>query len=506
MTARAALRLTARAVAATVRADVAKARRGVALLIVMVTVAVLIAVSSSFAYSQLTNIWMSGNITAATKSYWSARGALKIATLAVNARQNFPQMSSALAMLGRSSQGAANIEIWRQACEFTKIFCTGRASFFGMDIMDFTKEEAVGLSQGECSCEIESEDKHINLNAAATDTAAAVAEAVASGGKNVPRMSARPGAQGRTQSTEQKRNQLGLDLYGLLRPMLDTGEFDSEEEMLDLILNIMDWTDSDDSKTDVGPDGRFVDGGGGEDSDYKRWDYEAKNAKMDTVGEAQLIDGMTTDVWCHVRDKLTVFATDKINVNDADRWVLRGILCEAITDEALRLQYCYAPLAAGIPVAAIDELIGSLEQCRQIKKQMYSTPFTDMGRFTKFIRQYPASSPTGIAIPFDNNIISQHLDVRTKMVRVVATGRYCKRRQTAEDADGHGASGCTGTCVMPTQGEDGAPLDVARPDEPKICKEDADCGGGFCQKRETVRRLTQIIDTSTGALVHFKAD
>ncbi len=81
-----ALRVTRRGLGDTVRTDVARGRRGVALLVVMTLVTILIAVSSNFAYSQMTNVWMKGNISASTKAHFAARGGLKIALLAVNAR------------------------------------------------------------------------------------------------------------------------------------------------------------------------------------------------------------------------------------------------------------------------------------------------------------------------------------------------------------------------------------------------------------------------------------
>jgi|GEM_PF-1279125 len=495
----AATRITREALGETVKADVTKGRRGVALLVVMTLVAILIAVSSNFAYSQMTNVWMKGNISAATKAHFAARGAMKIALLAVNAKRNFPQMNSALALLSRG--GKMKIEIWRQACEFTKVFCTGRASFFGMDFMDFTEEKAVGLSTGECSCEISAEDARINLNAAATDVAKQVVDA-ASGNRNVSR---RPGAGGRQVGAEQARNQMGLQLYGLLRPMIETGEFDGDEEVMSLIMNIMDWTDGDTTKTDIGPDGRFIDTGGAEAVDYDQYGYDTKNAKMDTVGEVQLVDGMRSDVYCRVKDNFTVFSTDKINVNDADPMVLRGILCESIQDEALRLQYCYNPLAAAqLQLQPVDEMLISLEMCRNLKKAIYSTPFTTMGRFNRFLQQYPIATGQA-AIPFNKTTISQQLGVDTQMVRITATGKYCS------------AKGCQGFCVgrgSTGEGGDDDDEEGGEAAEPRIdpetgrriCRDDSECGGGTCAINTFEKKITAIIDTSTGSLVHFKTD
>ena len=489
-----AVAVTRAVVRESVRADVSRGRRGIAILVVMTLVTILIAVSSNFAYSQLTNVWMKGNVTASTKAHFAARGAMKIAVLAVNAKRNFPQMNQALALLGQSKAGAARIEIWRQACEFAKVFCSGRASFFGMDFMDFTEEKAVGLSEGECGCEIDAEDARVNLNAAATDLAKKVVDAAA--GKSAPRSPSGRGSIG----GEQARNQMGLRLYGLFRPMIDSGEFDSDEEVISLILNIMDWTDSDTTKTDVGPDGRFIDTGGAESDDYDRYGYQSKNAKMDTVGEVQLVEGMRSDVYCRVKDNLTVFSTDKINVNDANPLVLRGILCESVQDEALRLQYCYNPLMSlEMKLQPVDELLIALEQCRRLKKAIYSTPFTSMGRFNTFLRQYPQATGQA-AIPFNTSTLNQQLGVTTKMVRVTATGKYCS------------AKGCDGFCVgrgNTGEGDDDEAETAPRVDPEtgrRLCRDDSECGGGRCSLNTFEKKMTAIIDTSTGSLVHFKTD
>lgn len=501
---RAAIAAAGSAVRQTTARDVTGGRRGVALLVVMTLVTILIAVSSDFAYGQMTNVWMKGNISASTKAHFAARGALKIAVLAVNAKRNYPEIKQALALIGQSSKGAARIEIWRQACEFTKVFCTGRASFFGMDFMDFSEEKAVGLSTGECTCEVDSEDARVNLNAAATDTAAALVNKAA--GAPAPTGRSPRSNPARAQGGEQARNQLGLRLYGLYRPMLDSGEFDSEEEIIALILNIMDWTDNDDTKTDVGPDGRFVDAGGAESSDYGQYGYQAKNAKMDTVGEVQLVDGMRSDIYCRTRDNYTVFSTDKININDASPLILRGILCEAIQDEALRVQYCYNPLAAAqLQLQPIDGLLVALEQCRRLKKAIYSTPFTTFGRFNNFLRQYPQATQQP-QIPFNQSVLSQQLGVQAKMVRVTATGKYCRNAACEGFCIARGTAGGGGDDDDDSGGVDAENARLDPKSGRRLCKDDSECGSGTCAINTFEKKMTAVIDTSTGSLVHFKTD
>ena len=225
--------------------------------------------------------------------------------------------------------------------------------------------------------------------------------------------------------------QIYVQLGGLLQPMVADGAFESEEKVVELILNIIDWTDADDQKSDIDQQGNFAPSTAGESADYGSYGYQAKNAKMDTVGEVQLVEGMTSEVYCKIRDKLTVFATDKVNVNDADILVLKGILCQSIQNEIERAQMCLAPGPRGIP--PMDEAIIALESCRQIKKQVYSTPFTSMARFNEFFRQYPAAMGTNIPFNINTSIVDQQLGVQTKMVRIEAEGTYgdTKRKMVA---------------------------------------------------------------------------
>ena len=402
-----AITLAWEAASTTARGDVVRGQRGVALLIVLVTVAVMGSLSTEFAYNTRTNIWMAGNVSSDTQAYYHARSATEIAELAVNAKRYFPQMKAALSLMGKG--GGAKLEIWRQACEFVKIFSTGKANFFGLDILDLSKEEAVGVKDGAFSCTVSAEDSRTNLNAAASDA---------------PQMALNPRGKRTSASSrlQRGRKQLGLKLYGLLRPFLETGEIDSEDEMVELILNVMDWTDSDDTKTDIGPQGNFVETGAAEGADYGKHGYDVKNARMDTVGEVQLVEGMPSDVYCKIRDKLTVFSTGKLNVNDADLATLKGILCEALPDDATKLLLCWNIIPGQI--APMDEALIAMETCRQLKKAAYSTPFTNMSQFVQFFQKYPNVLGSGTILPVNSRVVQEHLGVMTTMVRIESAGEF----------------------------------------------------------------------------------
>ncbi len=414
--------LTRGAVEDTVRADVPGTRRGLALLMVMIIIAIIGALSIQFTYQTRANIWMSGNLYASTQAYFNARSAKEIAMLVVNAKKNFPQFMGMLNM-GGSRTAAARMQLWQRACELVNIYATGKAEFLGMAVLDFSDEEAVGgrntrQDEPAFTCHVEAEDARVNINRAATEI-----PIDPMGGAGAGSGARLAGATTATLAQQQRAAaQLYVQLGGLLQPMVEQGLFASEDEAIDVILNIIDWTDADDSRSEIDPQGNFAQGTGAEGGDYGQYGYQAKNAKMDTIGEVQLVEGMSSDVYCRIRDKLTVFATDKINVNDADLGVLKGVLCQAIQDEIVRAQLCLAPGPSGLP--PIDDALIAMESCRRIKKQIYSTPFTSMSRFNQFFQRYPAAMGTGVAFPINTSIVSQQLGVQTRMVRIESEGFY----------------------------------------------------------------------------------
>jgi type II secretory pathway component PulK len=408
--------------------------RGMALLLTVVVTAILASLAVQFTYNTRANLWMTGNLKASTQAYFNARSATRIALLAVNAKRNFPQMQQFMQLMGRGA--SANIEVWQRACDFVNIFATGKAEFFGTQLLDFSSEPAVGApsknpDKAAFTCKVTAEDARVSLNRAATDVitvAPPAAGATIGPGTNLAPPPADPAALATQQQQSQQRNagQLYIQLAGMLQPMVTQGFFKSEDDITDLILNVIDWTDADESKSDLDPQGNFTVSGGAE-PDYGRHGYKSKNARMDTVGELQLVEGMTPDVFCRVRDKLTVFGTEKVNVNDADLAVLKGILCQSIPDDTARALVCFQPGPTGVP--AMDQALIALESCRNLKKQVYSTPFTSMSRFTQFFQELPAALGAAVQFPINANLVNQQLGVRTKMVRIEAEGVYADSRR-----------------------------------------------------------------------------
>jgi hypothetical protein len=113
----------------------------------------------------------------------------------------------------------------------------------------------------------------------------------------------------------------GTQLMGLMSGEGNNTYFrDSDYTREELIGNLADWTDADETRVyDMGY----------EETPYERLDdpYKPKNAPFDSVAEIRLVDGWHLDpVWEKFGKHLTIYGAGKVNVNTADRKVLFALL------------------------------------------------------------------------------------------------------------------------------------------------------------------------------------
>ena len=95
-------------------------------------------------------------------------------------------------------------------------------------------------------------------------------------------------------------------------------------DKMEIIGNLVDWTDADDVRLYQGGD---------EIALYDQLDspYKTKNAPFDSIHEIRLVDGWHLDgVWERLGRHLTIYGAGKINVNTAHRPVMRAILAAFI--------------------------------------------------------------------------------------------------------------------------------------------------------------------------------
>lgn len=122
-----------------------------------------------------------------------------------------------------------------------------------------------------------------------------------------------------------------LDADGQLNPRLD------------VISSIVDWWDTDTTRTNFDPGTNTVSASGAEDDPYSRYHdrYRIKNAPFDSLEELRLVRGVTDDFWATFVDpepddprrrQVTVYGSGGVNPNEADPVVIINRLCSFIPE------------------------------------------------------------------------------------------------------------------------------------------------------------------------------
>lgn len=365
--------------------DVGRERRGVALLIVMVMVAILAAFSAEFSYNTRVNIRMAANLERDVQAYYHARSAIEVARMVIRGQAMLNQI---LTIAAAGNPNAQNAELWPLACKFAEIYNTGKVDLFGRELFDLSDQPGIGVKNGSFSCTADAEDGRVNVNFADTPDA---------------------------------RKAMFAELFGFLRgPRVDGhGLTDEDEAIIDTLLNVMDWVDPDEVRTDFNPiDGNFQEGGGsGEDFDYAKYDYRAKNAKFDSVDEVRLVEGIDDEMFCKLRDKITVYSTDKLNVNTADMGLINAVLCNSLPTET-QLTMCLPNAALG-GLTVMDEVGAVVDRCREIKKMLMLPPFSTTQKFQQVVNAVSAYLSAPISVPPQ---ALQHFGTKGRVIRITATG------------------------------------------------------------------------------------
>jgi general secretion pathway protein K len=367
--------------------------RGAALLIVMVMVALMAAFSVEFSYNTRVNLRMAGNLEKEVQAYYHARSAVEITRMVIRGQAMVDQMLGMAAQFMPNIK-KQNIEMYNFAPKFVEIYNTGKVDLFGQDLFDLSGQTGIGVKKGAMEVTVDGEDGRANVN--------------------------------QVESVQSKRA-LFQHLFGFLQGPKPEGVGLTEEdkERAELILNIIDWVDSDEVKTDIDQNGNFSATGGPEDGAYARYDYNSKNAKMDSIDELRFIDGMDDETFCKIRDKVTVYATEKLNVNTADIGLLKAVICESMAPENQAIACGGAGVATLIPPI---ELVGEyIEICRNIKKMLFTSPFSSANSFAKFFSKLPPELAP--LFPVNANALKQVVGVKSKIVRIEATGTVGNTRK-----------------------------------------------------------------------------
>lgn len=162
----------------------------------------------------------------------------------------------------------------------------------------------------------------------------------------------------------------------------------------ELIGNLADWTDVDDTR---------IFQGGSEDAIYQTLEppYRSKNAPFDTRQELRLVDGWHLDgLWQHVGQHLTIYGTGKINVNTASQDVIKGLL----------LAYAEGPVTETTADDALRQFF-----------EMRGRPLAEGGLFITNANAFVSFFETQLAFPLRDEI-SDAITTESKIFRVTSAG------------------------------------------------------------------------------------
>jgi type II secretory pathway component PulK len=367
-------------------------QRGVALLLVLTAVVILAAAVTEFSYNTRINLAMTSHAQKEVQAYFAARSGIMIALFVLEAKEVVDRIVGTFASAA-GGMNTQNIEIWRAIEPLCGGLSSSRFNLYGIDLMDMEGLEGMGMPEGqEFKCGVELEDGKININGVA--------------------------------SIADKQTLHGA-LRGVFMQHFMSDLFNENEKKVDeVIAAIIDWADQDDNKTQV-EQGVVIEsqGGMGEGGGkYSKFGYKVKNAKYDSVEELNYVDGVTDGVFCLLKDKVTVYNTEKLNVNSADIETIKGLVCSHLLDKGMIL--CNPQIRAqGLP-APIDIIGEYLEVCREAKNRLFTPPFSSAQSFVQFFNRLGVFVQQDI--PLDGASLSQKVGTKGRIWRVVAEGKSGK--------------------------------------------------------------------------------
>jgi len=368
--------------------DAPTGQRGVALMIVLLAIVILAAAVSEFSFSTRVNLRMTKNVQNEVKAYFNARSGIMVALFTLQAKEMVDKMVGMYAgLLGGANTNS--IEMWRAIKPLCDSFSSSKLALYGIDLVNLEGIDGMGVGENESfTCDVQLEDGKINLNQV---------------------------------KTEQDKQTLYIELRGLFMRYFHSELFEENERILDEVIgNIIDWADADDNRSQFEA-GIYVEGvgGGGERAAPDDAEYKIKNAFYDTVEEVRLVEGVTEDIYCLLKDRVTVYNTEKLNINSADLETVKGLVCSHMLDGGFVV--CNPQLRAqGIPTP-IDEVGYLFEVCRNIKNQLFTPPFSSAKAFTNFFTKL--SAYTGTQLPLDVGALQKKVGTKGKIWRVTATGK-----------------------------------------------------------------------------------
>ncbi len=306
---RALLRALSRPVVAQARRD--KPPRGVAMLIALVTIALLSSAVVEFAYTARVNLSMASNERDRVKSYFFAKSAVNITKLLLSFQVALQKESRAseddMGRLINRAMRRSNFQIYQYANLLMKPFHSGKLQtpVGGVDLQQ-SGVEGFGDFTGEFEADVTPEAGRININ-----------------------QFARP-------NIEED------DIIQLCAMFADTqydelfqrkDRFDETMDRITVIQNIIDFIDPDQEAISLTPECTISGSGGDESRPYTRDDktkVRPRNARLTHTDELRLVHGVGDEFMEAFGNKFTVYNVGKPNINVAQAPIFYSVLCRNV--------------------------------------------------------------------------------------------------------------------------------------------------------------------------------
>ncbi len=342
-------------------------QKGIALVVVAVTIAVIGAVVSDFSYNARVDLEAAANGRDQLRAEYLARAGMQLSRLLIKVQQS---------VLDRNRQFVGDIQIAEFAPYLIKAFGgdtderAGLGALLGIDVSGM---KGMGVGKGATfDLAMTSDDGRLNINCGGglNDTAhQQQLYAILSALFWPPRYSSPPGP-GHVFDAQDSEGQI---------PTRD-----------DVARAIIDWADVDEMQfvppaTSGGP---APSGGGSETYNYDagRDPYKAHNYFYDTIEEVNLVRGVGDEFWGSFGEMFTVYGGCKVNVGaiQPEHWPLMAAILRATVKDDHRTD----------PVLLDDVLLAGLAQQVMAMSKM-TGGFQSTQDFVKMISD-PASALTGL--------------------------------------------------------------------------------------------------------------
>ena len=161
----------------------------------------------------------------------------------------------------------------------------------------------------------------------------------------------------------------------------------------EIIGNLIDWVDIDDNRINIDQTNWSIAEGSGEGEDAYLRDsenrYRSKDAPFDSIEELRLVRGMSDELFDFIKDKISVHASNQVNVNNASAEVISTLL------------QAYAPGFERVEVNACGEESETSEYTRVLFKN-YARLIVDVRQTKQMIPTSMLSKPFKTAAAFIN--------------------------------------------------------------------------------------------------------